>query len=255
MGFLHEGHLSLVRKSKSLTDITVVSIFVNPTQFSPNEDLEKYPRDLEKDKTLLLSEGTDLLFIPSVKEIYPDDFQTYVSVEKMTALLEGETRPTHFKGVTTIVNILFNIVLPDIAFFGQKDAQQSVVIKQMVKDLKLPVKIEVCPIVREPDGLAMSSRNIYLSPEERNDALVLSAALKAGSELIKSGEKDTAKLINEMRVFFEKITSARLDYIQIVDEESFISSTKLVSEKKYFILCACRIGKTRLIDNLLVPVP
>lgn len=255
MGFLHEGHLSLVRKSKSQTDITVVSIFVNPTQFAPNEDLEKYPRDIEQDKSLLLNESTDILFIPKADEIYPADFQTYVNVEQLTKQLEGETRPTHFKGVTTIVNILFNIVQPDFAYFGQKDAQQQAVIKRMVKDLKLSVKIEVCPIVRENDGLAMSSRNIYLSKTERADALVLSRAINAGNQLILKGEKDPEKLISGMKMLFENINSARLDYIQIVDEQTFVSSVELVSGRKYFILCACRIGKTRLIDNLLILVP
>ncbi len=255
MGFLHEGHLSLVRKSKSQTNITVVSIFVNPTQFAPNEDLEKYPRDIEKDKSLLLNEGTEILFLPPAGEIYPADFQTFVNVEQITKQLEGESRPTHFQGVTTIVNILFNIVQPDFAFFGQKDAQQQAVIKQMVRDLKLPVNIVVCPIVRESDGLAMSSRNVYLSKTERADALVLSKALNVGNQLILQGEKDSSKILVELKLLFENIISARLDYIQIVDEETFVSSVQLISGRKYFILCACRIGKTRLIDNLLVLVP
>ena len=253
MGFLHEGHLSLVRKSKSSTDVTVVSIFVNPTQFAPNEDLEKYPRDIEKDKALLLKEGVDVLFIPLAKDIYPDDFQTYISVEKITQTLEGQSRPTHFKGVTTVVNILFNLVTPDVAFFGQKDAQQASVIKQMVKDLKLPVKIEICPIVREPDGLAMSSRNVYLSPTERVDALVLYTSLLKGEKLIFEGERDVQIILDNLTNRFSNIASAKLEYVKIVEEETF-EIPRLLENNNYIMLIACRIGKTRLIDNLLITI-
>jgi pantoate--beta-alanine ligase len=252
MGFLHEGHLSLVRKSKASTDVTVVSIFVNPTQFAPNEDLEKYPRDIEQDKSLLLKEGVDIIFIPSAKDIYPYDFQTYISVEKITQTLEGESRPTHFKGVTTVVNILFNLVTPDIAFFGQKDAQQAAVIKQMVKDLKLPIKIEVCPIVREPDGLAMSSRNVYLSADERKDALVLYSSLLKGKKLIFEGETEPQVVIDNMTNRFSNIASAQLEYIKIVEENTFEIPLFLENNNNYLLLVACRMGKTRLIDNIKV---
>lgn len=252
MGFLHEGHLSLIRKSKLCTDFTVVSIFINPTQFAPHEDLENYPRNIERDSTMLLNENVDLLFIPSAKDIYPDNFQTYVSVEKITRILEGESRPAHFKGVTTVVNILFNLVTPDIAFFGQKDAQQASVIKSMVKDLKQQVQIEVCPIIREADGLAMSSRNIYLSDVERTDALVLFSALMTGKRLIENGERLVDNIIVEMKKQFHTISSAQLEYIKIVQADNFHLQDKLESNNKYLILVACRIGKTRLIDNMII---
>jgi len=254
MGYLHEGHLSLVKKSKEKTDITVVSIFVNPAQFAPNEDLLKYPRDIKRDKQLLKSAGADYVFIPSVGEIYPEGFQTFVEVNKITRQLEGEFRPVHFRGVTTIVNILFNIVNPDFAFFGQKDAQQAAVIKRMVKDLKLGINIIVCPIIREQDGLAKSSRNIYLSPQERKDALVLSSSLKAAYLMIKAGKRNSGKIINKMKEIISGVVSSGIDYIKIVDEEKFEEAAKLTAGKKYYILIACRIGKTRLIDNILVNV-
>ena len=171
MGYLHEGHLSLIRSSKKKCDVTIVSIFVNPTQFGPTEDFANYPREIERDTNLLKQEGVDYLFQPSAEDIYPNNFQTYVSVERATKILEGKFRPTHFRGVTTIVLILFNCVKPDFAFFGQKDAQQLVVIKQMVKDLKLDLEVISCPIIRESDGLAMSSRNVYLSDSERNNSI------------------------------------------------------------------------------------
>lgn len=255
MGYLHEGHLSLVRKAREVSDVVVVSIFVNPTQFAPNEDFSKYPRDEEKDKLLLSKEGVDAVFIPSAREIYPDGFQTYVEVTKVTSGLEGESRPTHFKGVTTIVTILFNCVMPDAAVFGQKDAQQAAVIKRMVNDLKMNINIIVAPIVRESDGLAMSSRNIYLSAKERKDALVLSSSLRFASEMVAAGEREPEKIIQEMKKKIDAVDSSTLDYIKIVDSGSFEEADILAFGGEYFILIACRIGKTRLIDNVLLEVP
>jgi len=198
MGFLHEGHLSLIRESKKKCDVTFVSIFVNPTQFAPSEDLSQYPCNLQKDKNLLEEVDVDYLFSPDEKEIYSRNFQTYVNVEHLTRHLEGEKRPTHFRGVTTVVTILLNCVMPDFAFFGQKDVQQATVIIQMVKDLKQPTEIVICPIVREKDGLAMSSRNSYLSKSERQDALILNKTLKLGDEKIKSGELRTNVILTQM---------------------------------------------------------
>jgi pantoate--beta-alanine ligase len=254
MGYLHDGHLSLVKKSKEKADITVVSIFVNPTQFSPNEDLAQYPRDIEHDKKLLKQAGVDYVFIPSVDEIYPDGFQTFIEVNKIAKLLEGEFRPIHFRGVATIVSILFNIVNPDYAFFGQKDAQQAAVIKRMVKDLKMGLEIVVCPIIREPDGLAKSSRNIYLSRQERKDALVLSKSLKSAQRLIKEGRRKTAVIIKKMEEEITSVNTSKIDYIRIVDDENFEDAGSLSVGKKYYILIACKIGKTRLIDNILIKV-
>ncbi len=254
MGFLHEGHLSLVKRSKELCDVTIVSIFVNPTQFSPSEDLALYPRDIEKDNKLLLEQKVDYLFYPDANEIYPENFQTFVAVNHITKKLEGEFRPIHFKGVTTVVNILFNCVMPHLAFFGQKDAQQAAVIKQMVNDLKMPVNINVCPIVREADGLAMSSRNVYLSVDERKDALALYNALQKAKRMIDEGEKRVSLIISEMITIIAKIKYFKLDYIKIVESKSFEAGEELISSNEYYILIACKIGKTRLIDNELIIV-
>jgi len=254
MGFLHEGHLSLVKRSKKLCDVTIVSIFVNPTQFSPSEDLALYPRDIDKDNKLLLEQKVDYLFYPDANEIYPENFQTFVAVNQLTKRLEGEFRPTHFKGVTTVVNILFNCVMPHHAFFGQKDAQQAAVIKQMVNDLKMPVKIIVCPIVRETDGLAMSSRNVYLSEDERKDALTLYKALQKAKKMIDEGERRVSLIISEMISIITKVKSFKLDYIKIVESKSFESGEELKNGNVYYILIACTIGKTRLIDNELIKV-
>ena len=252
MGFLHQGHLSLVKKSKQLCDITVVSIFVNPTQFSPTEDLALYPRDIERDNKLLQEQKVDYLFYPKANEIYPENFQTFVNVNHITKKLEGEFRPTHFKGVTTVVNILFNCVMPDHAFFGQKDAQQAAVIKQMVNDLKIHVNIVVCTIVREKDGLAMSSRNVYLSEDERKDALALYKTLQKGKKLIDGGERRVSLIISEMITIIKNVKSSNLDYIKIVETKSFETIEELKAGNEYYILVACKIGNTRLIDNELI---
>ena len=254
MGYLHEGHLSLIKKSKEKSDITVVSIFVNPIQFAPNEDLKKYPRYIERDKRLLKKYGVDYLFFPNEDDIYPKNFQTYVEVKNISKILEGEFRPTHFSGVTTIVSILFNSVKPDFAFFGQKDAQQAAIIKQMVRDLKFNIKIIVCPIIREPDGLAMSSRNVYLSKKEREDALILSKSLAIAVKYIKNGEKSSSKILNEMRKIVNSIASSKLDYIKIVESDSFAEAKQLLKDESFYILIACKIGSTRLIDNVLIKV-
>jgi len=254
MGFLHEGHLSLIRESKKTCDVTIVSIFVNPTQFGPSEDFRSYPRDVERDNKLLKSEEVDYLFLPSTEEIYPKNFQTYVNVESITKKLEGEYRPTHFRGVSTVVLILLNCTQPDYAFFGQKDAQQLAVIKQMVKDLKLDVKIIGCPIVREADGLAMSSRNVYLSPTERKEALVLHRSIELAKQIISSGEREVNIILSDMTELFSKIPSANLDYIKIVEADTFEIVDELEIGKEYFVLLACKIGKTRLIDNTKISI-
>jgi pantoate--beta-alanine ligase len=252
MGFLHEGHLSLIKQSKKKCDVTIVSIFVNPTQFGPSEDFNSYPRDVEKDNKLLESEGADYLFLPTTEEIYPKNFQTFVNVEYVTKKLEGQVRPTHFRGVSTVVSILLNSVQPDFAFFGQKDAQQLAVIKQMVKDLNIDVELISCSIVRESDGLALSSRNVYLSPSERKEALVLYQSLELSKKLISSGERSTNIILSKLNELFSKIPSANLDYIKIVEADTFEIVDELVGGKDYFILVACKIGKTRLIDNILL---
>jgi pantoate--beta-alanine ligase len=252
MGFLHQGHLSLVRKSKAQADITVVSVFVNPTQFAPNEDLKDYPRDIKKDKALLHKEDVDILFIPDSSEIYSPDYQTFVTVDEITNRLEGKFRPTHFRGVTTVVTILFNCIKPDLAFFGQKDAQQATVIKRMVNDLKFNIKVVVCPIAREIDGLALSSRNVFLNEKQRNEALVLSRSLALAKSMINSGIKNSDLIIKKMMEIVLSVDSSKPDYIKIVKSESFEEEKKLKKGEKYYVLIACKIGKTRLIDNLLI---
>jgi pantoate--beta-alanine ligase len=252
MGYLHEGHAALISRSKKSSDITIVSVFVNPTQFGPSEDFNKYPRDQKGDIRLLNEMKVDYLFMPSNNEIYSDDFQTYVNVEKVTQILEGEFRPAHFKGVTTIVSILFNIIKPDIAVFGQKDAQQAFIIKKMVEDLKFNIRIIVIPIVREKDGLALSSRNIYLSESERQDALVLIHSLLYARKVISNDERKVLKILSGMKRIIDRVDSADLDYISIADALTFLPVKELTKGKKYFVLIACRIGKTRLIDNILV---
>jgi len=254
MGYLHEGHLSLVRESKKKCDVTIVSIFVNPTQFAPSEDFKSYPRDLINDKELLESEKVDYLFLPEVDEIYPSNFQTFVNVEHITQKLEGEFRPTHFRGVTTVVMILLNSVQPNFAFFGQKDAQQAAVIKQMVKDLKVDVEIVVCPIIREKGGLALSSRNVYLSPEERKDSLVLYRSLELAKKIFSSGERRVNVILSEMNDLIREVKSTKLDYIRIVESDSFEITDELVEGNEYYILIACKIGKTRLIDNIKIKI-
>jgi len=250
MGYLHEGHLSLIRKARKENDLVVVSIFVNPLQFGPKEDFKRYPRDLKRDMKMAKEAGADLIFYPDAKDMYPDGFKTYVNVEELSDKLCGKFRPGHFKGVATVVTKLFNIVSPDIAYFGQKDAQQAIIIKRMVKDLNIPIKIKVLPIVRERDGLAMSSRNTYLNEKERKDALVLYQALNLAKDLIKRGITDTDKIIKKMRQLIKKKKNAKIDYIEIVEMDN-LSPVKKVSGK-CLIALAVWIGKTRLIDNIII---
>ncbi|MCJ7497196.1 MAG: pantoate--beta-alanine ligase [candidate division Zixibacteria bacterium] len=248
MGALHKGHLSLLKRAKKLGDFVVASIFVNPAQFGPKEDYKKYPRDFKKDKELLQKAGCDLVFAPRVKDIYPEGYLTYVDVDELSEKLEGAYRSGHFRGVCTIVAKLFNIVQPDFAIFGQKDAQQAMVIKKMTEDLNFPVRIIVSPTVREKDGLACSSRNSYLNPEERTQAKVLYQALKLGEKLIKAGEKSPKKIVNKMRELINKEKLARIDYIALTDTER-LESVKII-KGEILLSLAVKFGKTRLIDNL-----
>ncbi len=251
MGYLHEGHASLVRESAKRCDCTVASVFLNPTQFAPNEDLARYPRDFERDCRLLEENGCDLVFHPSVAEMYPEGWATYVEIlSDMPHQLCGKTRPTHFRGVCTVVNKLFNIVTPDKAFFGQKDAQQLAVIKQMVRDMSMAVEVIGCPIVRESDGLAMSSRNTYLSAEERKAADVLSEALVLGKKLYNEGCTDTAELTAAMTGLIEAEPLARIDYVSAVDNVTMMPAAA-VSQPTLLAL-AVYIGNTRLIDNIII---
>lgn len=254
MGYLHEGHLTLVRYAKRNSDFCVVSIFVNPTQFGPNEDYNIYPRDEKRDIELLEKENCDFLFIPSVEQIYGTDYQTFVKVKKYSDILEGEIRPNHFEGVTTIVLKLFNIVQPDFAVFGQKDAQQAFIVKKMVEDLNLPIRIDVLPIAREPDGLAMSSRNVYLSREERTKALSLFEAIKLGESLVQQKNTNVEEIKYRLSKYLMGFKLDKIDYIEIVEKNSFEKVNQLAQGKEYYLLLAVRIGKTRLIDNTVIKI-
>lgn len=252
MGFLHEGHLSLLYEAKKHADVTVMSIFVNPTQFAPNEDFEDYPRDFERDVALAQSAGCDIIFYPDQKDIYPDPYLTYVTVEKITNVLCGASRPTHFRGVTTIVAKLFNIVKPHVAIFGQKDAQQAIVIQRMTKDLNFDVQIIIAPIVREPDGLAMSSRNTYLLPHQRQQAAVLYQSLQLAKKMIADGERNATVIQNAMRKLIEQQPDAHVDYIELVDTTNLQPLERLRGE--VLVALAVKIGKPRLIDNIIVNI-
>jgi pantoate--beta-alanine ligase len=253
MGYLHEGHLSLVRRARQECDHIVVSIFVNPTQFGPQEDLSKYPRDLERDLSLLEPLGVDLVWMPSNEEMYPPGYQTWVEMEKLTLPLEGAMRPGHFRGVTTVVAKLFNLVQPHKAYFGQKDAQQAAVIRQMARDLSYPLEVVVCPIVREPDGLAMSSRNVYLDPEQRQAATVLSRALKMAEEAYKQGERDAEKLRAKMKEVLAAEPLAEVQYVSCADYDTLEELDTVT--RKALLSMAVFLGKTRLIDNLVLEFP
>jgi pantoate--beta-alanine ligase len=252
MGYLHEGHLSLVKIAREKSNVVILSIFVNPTQFGPEEDFEKYPRDLERDRRLAESAGCDILFVPEVAEMYGDGYLTFVEVEELSSVLEGKFRPTHFRGVTTVVAKLLNLTKPHVAVFGQKDAQQAVIIKKMVSDLNFDVEIAVAPIVREPDGLALSSRNVYLSPEEKRDALVLKESLGMAESMVQKGEREARKLLKGMEALIRSKKTAKLDYVAIVDSESLRPVDTLLRGQKVLVAVAARIGKTRLIDNTLI---
>jgi pantoate--beta-alanine ligase len=250
MGALHPGHLSLVRTARAQSDVVVASIFVNPKQFGPNEDFAKYPRSLESDSAKLSCENTDYLFQPSVEEMYPTGATAWVTVEGITDKLDGRSRPGHFRGVTTVVAKLFNIVQPDLAFFGQKDAAQAAIVRKMVRDLNFDVEIVVCPIVREPDGLAMSSRNVYLSAVERKQATVLYRALMRVQMLADQGESDSARLAAAGQQVMSEEPSVRLDYLEIVNPDTL--DPVATTSGGALVAVAAHVGSTRLIDNIVL---
>ena len=249
MGYLHEGHKSLIERAVNENDKVVVSVFVNPTQFGPTEDLESYPRDLNADSILCEDAGAALIFTPEVSEMYAENFTTYVNTSSVSAELCGKSRPIHFRGVCTVVNKLFNIATPDRAYFGEKDAQQLAVIRRMVRDLNMNVEIVGCPIIREADGLAKSSRNTYLSPEERQAALVLSRAIRAGKAMVQSGEKDGEKVLAEMKRIISEEPLARIDYVEMVKWDTIEIHHRV--DCPILVAIAVFIGKTRLIDNFI----
>lgn len=250
MGALHEGHLSLIRAAKAQCDLVAVSIFVNPTQFGPSEDLARYPRPFERDIQLLENEGVDIVFAPSINEMYGKGETTWVTVEGLSEKLDGRSRPGHFRGVTTVVSKLFHIIEPDVAFFGQKDAAQLAVIRRMVRDLNFPVEIVACPIVREPDGVAMSSRNAYLNPDDRRRALVLSRSLKEVEREFGNGERSAAMLIVTARQVFGREPQVRLDYFEIVDPDTLDPVDQI--KQRTLVAVAAYVGAIRLIDNIVL---
>lgn len=250
MGYLHDGHLNLARRSIKETDVTIVSIFVNPAQFGPREDFKKYPRDFKRDEAMLRAAGAAAVFYPSAEQMYPEPYHTHVDVGCLGSVLCGNHRPGHFRGVATVVAKLFNIVKPDIAYFGQKDGQQAVIIQKMVKDLNIDTKVTVMPTVREQDGLAMSSRNKYLSPRDRKDAVILYKSLMLAKEMIRKGERSPAKVIDRMTALINQKKRAAIDYIEIVECQTLKPAAKICGD--IMIALAVRIGKTRLIDNLIL---
>jgi pantoate--beta-alanine ligase len=251
MGALHEGHLSLVREARRMCDVVVVSVFVNPTQFGPGEDFEHYPRDLTKDTALLTDYNVDYIFAPTVEEIYPKGFSTYVNVEGVSEQLEGASRPGHFRGVATVVTILLNTIRPDFAFFGQKDAQQALIIRRLVKDLAFDAEIVILPIVREDSGLAISSRNLYLTPDEQNSATVIHKALVQAKTTFKEGERNAHRIMDVVRNTIEAEPRARLDYVTVADAET-LEKVDRIDERPTLIAVAAYVGKTRLIDNTIL---
>jgi pantoate--beta-alanine ligase len=252
MGALHAGHLSLMQRARQMSDVVVVSIFINPIQFGPNEDLDRYPRDLARDAELCMSRGVDYIFAPLLDEIYPEDFSTYVIVEGLSDRLCGASREGHFRGVTTVVAKLFNIVRPAFGFFGRKDAQQAIIIKRMVEDLQMDVELVVCPIVRDDDGLALSSRNAYLSADEREAATVLHRALEKAQVLYGSGVVDTEEIAAAMQDVIATEPLVRVDYISIVSAEDLEPIRTITDQQKVLIALAAYVGKTRLIDNVVL---
>jgi pantoate--beta-alanine ligase len=251
MGYLHEGHLSLIRQARGESQIVIVSIFINPAQFGPGEDYSVYPRDPDRDLDLLKKEGVDIVFMPSVEEMYPPGFNSWVQVEEITQRLEGSVRAGHFKGVTTVVAKLFNIVEPARAYFGQKDAQQALVIRKMVADLDMNLEVVVSPTVRENDGLAMSSRNSYLGPSERRAALILYKSLSLAREAYARGERNAEEIRKGMVSLINEEPLAQIDYVSVADKDTLEELSKV--DRPALVSLAVRIGKTRLIDNILVP--
>jgi len=250
MGALHEGHLSLIRRARKDNDLVVVSIFVNPCQFGPREDFKKYPRNFKHDASLCKNERVDCIFYPAVQEMYPGNYKTFISVEGLSDALCGKSRPGHFRGVATVVAKLFNIIQPDNAYFGQKDAQQSVIIKKMAADLNMPVSIKVIPTVRDKDGLALSSRNRYLSVREKQDAKVLSQALKLARLLVDGGQRSAQRVAERMKQLIQKKKSLKIEYISLVDADNLVPLTRISGS--CIIALAAKVGKTRLIDNLII---
>jgi pantoate--beta-alanine ligase len=252
MGYFHQGHLSLMKAAKEETDHVIVSLFVNPTQFGPSEDFDRYPRDLKRDMELAKQTGVDTIFCPTIDEMYPSGFLTQVKVENLGDMLCGASRPGHFQGVTTVVSKLFNIISPDFAYFGQKDAQQTIIIKKMVEDLNFHINIRVLPIVREKDGLAMSSRNIYLSERERKAALCIYSAIQQAEKIFNKGERETNPLINQAKDIINDEPLAKLEYLVICHIKDLSPLEKI--EDKALMALAVRIGKTRLIDNTILKI-
>lgn len=252
MGYIHDGHISLIKEARKKNDIVVISIFVNPTQFGPNEDYDKYPRNEQRDLDICESNDCDYVFLAQKDEIYPDDFLTYVETEELGQTLCGRSRPIHFKGVTTILTKLFNIVQPDRAYFGQKDAQQLIIIKKMVEDLNMNVKIIGCPTIREEDGLALSSRNSYLNNNERKDALLIYKSLILAKNLIDNGEKDVEKIKKEIKDTINLGKNNSIDYIEILNNKTLKSISKIKDE--VLIAIAVNVGNTRLIDNIVINI-
>lgn len=249
MGFFHQGHISLMEASVAENDFTVVSLFVNPTQFGENEDFEAYPRDVERDCLLAAQAGVDVIFVPDAQSMYPKNYATYVEVQRLTETMCGASRPGHFRGVTTVVSKLFNIVMPNRAYFGQKDAQQALVVKKMVRELNFPLEIRVMPIIRETDGLAMSSRNVYLSESERQAALVIPRSLGIAEGLLKAGEKSTERIRSEITRILSQEPNAKIDYVAVKDAET-LKDIDTVG-KGLLVAVAVWIGRTRLIDNFI----
>ena len=251
MGALHEGHLSLVREARRMCDVVVVSVFVNPAQFGPGEDFERYPRNLTKDTALLTDYNVDYIFVPPVEEIYPKGFSTYVNVDGLSEQLEGASRPGHFRGVATVVTILLNVVRPDFTYFGQKDAQQALVIKRLVRDLSFDTEIIVLPTVREDSGLAISSRNLYLTPDEQQVAPIIHRALTRAKEVYKEGERNASRLNEIIRTTIESEPRVRVDYVSVADADT-LEKLERLDERPILISVAAFLGKTRLIDNIVL---
>ncbi len=252
MGFLHEGHLSLIRIARAEADIVITTVFVNPSQFGPGEDFSRYPRNFERDLSLSTEAGTDFVFAPEAAGMYPSEYATHVDVERITGVLEGKSRPGHFRGVATIVAKLFNITKPDVAVFGQKDAQQIAVVRAMIRDLNFDIRLIVAPILREPDGLAMSSRNTYLTPQQRTEAVVLSRVLHMAEQRVNEGETDVRRLVDEMRLVINDNSSGVIDYISFADNQTLAECEQIEEGKEILVSLAVRFGSTRLIDNTII---